>query len=277
MASSALEEPDAVGGPVGSEGVADDPAGGHGAPESAVVGLATVVPHHEPVSGRNLDGGREVALLDAAAGPDVAVLLAFAVAVDVPFPDGERVPGAGDDALDEVDGALVRVGLVAGRAAIVDGGARVRAALRVFGVDGRVEDRDLADVRFAEVHADAVDEHALADRERRFHRAARDAVGLDDERLDADREQHRDRDDRDELHDRAGRRFRAFALAAAAGLRWPRARFPAALLDRAARALLAGGPRGLSAGAFAGARAGAPRRGRAPLPGVRRRAVLGAP
>ncbi len=44
----------------------------------------------------------------------------------------------------------------------------------------RVEDGDLADVRFAEVRADAVDEHALADRERRLHRAARDPVGLDD-------------------------------------------------------------------------------------------------
>ena len=52
-----------------------------------------------------------------------------------------------------------------------------------------------------EVVADAVDEHALADRQRRLHRPARDPVGLDDERLDAEGERERQRDDQDELDD----------------------------------------------------------------------------
>ena len=51
--------------------------------------------------------------------------------------------------------------------------------------------------------ADPVDEHALADLERRHHRLARDAERLDEERLDAEREAERDGDDRDQLDQRA--------------------------------------------------------------------------
>ena len=50
-----------LGGPVGGEGAADDPLLGDGAPEPAVVGLATVVAHHEVVAGRNRDRLAEVA------------------------------------------------------------------------------------------------------------------------------------------------------------------------------------------------------------------------
>ena len=101
-------------------------------------------------------------------------------------------------------------GCRAGRAAQLDD-VRRRPALLLLGAFGRMEDRDLADVRFAEVRADAVDEHALADRQRRFHRAAGNPVGLDDQRLDPEREAERDGDDHDQLDDRAGRRFRLLA------------------------------------------------------------------
>src|SRR6202011_1489859 len=74
------EDADAIWGPVGCDGSSDDPSGGDGAPEPAVVGFATVVPHHEPVSGRNLDGRREVALGTGPARADVGVVLALAVA-----------------------------------------------------------------------------------------------------------------------------------------------------------------------------------------------------
>src|SRR5439155_5720058 len=97
-----LEDPDAVRGPVGGEGASDDPARGDRAPEAAVVGFATVVAHHEPVPGGNLDRGAEVALPGAAALPDVAVGLALAVADHVPFDDRDHIARSGHDPLDEV-------------------------------------------------------------------------------------------------------------------------------------------------------------------------------
>ena len=60
-AARPLEEADALGRPVGREGAADDPFARDRAPEAAVVGLATVVAHHEPVVGRDGDRGCEVA------------------------------------------------------------------------------------------------------------------------------------------------------------------------------------------------------------------------
>ena len=118
----ALEEADPVGRPVGEEGAADDPARGDWSPEAAVVGFATVVAHHEPVAGRNLDRRREVAhdadLLRA--GFDVGVALPFEgrlalrLAVDVAFADVDFVARAGDDPLDEVRArVLLGVRLVA--------------------------------------------------------------------------------------------------------------------------------------------------------------------
>jgi hypothetical protein len=68
-----------------------------------------------------------------------------------------------------------------------------------------VEDHDVADLRLAEALADAVDQHALADRQRRHHRLARDLVRLDQERLDAKRKSERHHHDHDELHQRAAR------------------------------------------------------------------------
>ena len=55
-----------------------------------------------------------------------------------------------------------------------------------LGAGGRVEDEDLADLRVAsEVDPEPVDEHALADGQRRLHRLRRDPVGLDQEGLDS--------------------------------------------------------------------------------------------
>src|SRR3954463_1488621 len=152
---SRSEEPDAAGRPVGCEGAADDGAAGNGAPESAVVGLATVVAHHEPVSGRNRDGrGHRASPVRVVVTRvrDVRVLLALAVADDVAVDDADDVAGAGDDALDEVHLRLARRRLVA-RGVLV---AALVAAGIGLGADGRVEDDDVADLRVAEAVADPV-------------------------------------------------------------------------------------------------------------------------
>src|SRR3954470_14337766 len=181
---SRSEEPDAAGRPVGCEGAADDGAAGNGAPESAVVGLATVVAHHEPVSGRNRDGrGHRASPVRVVVTRvrDVRVLLALAVADHVAVDDADDVSRSGDDALDEVHLRLARRGLVAGGVLV----AGPVAAAGGLGAGRRMEDDDVADLRIAEAMADAVDEHALADLERRHHGLARDPVRLDEERLDA--------------------------------------------------------------------------------------------
>jgi hypothetical protein len=59
--AAGLEDPDAVGGPVGGESSPDDPLCGHRAPEATVVGFAPVIAHHEPVTSGDLDWFREVA------------------------------------------------------------------------------------------------------------------------------------------------------------------------------------------------------------------------
>src|SRR4051812_4915533 len=200
--SRTLEETDPLRRPVGGEGAADDPLTGNGTPEPAVVGLPTVVAHHEPVVGRNRDLGREVAPRAALAGPREVVLLLLAVHVRMAVADVDPVARAGDDALDEV-----HVGLLVGRQ--VARGARLAVAVAArVGVRPRrrVEHDDLADVRVVEAVAQPVDEHALADLERRDHRLARDPVRLDQEGLDAEGEADRDDDDDDELDERAARR-----------------------------------------------------------------------
>src|SRR4051812_270328 len=134
---------------------------------------------------------------------DVRVLLALAVADDMAVDDADDVARARDDALDEVDLRLARRRPVA-RGVLV--AALVATGVRL-GAERRVEDDDVAALRIAEAVADPVHEHALADRERRDHRLARDAVRLDEERLDAERERERHGDDDDELDERAARRL----------------------------------------------------------------------
>ena len=102
------EEADPVGRPVGGEGATDDPLLGDGSPEPAVVGLPTVVAHHEPVPGGNRDRRREVA-------PAVAALRTgwmngsfWRLPLRTTWPSlmRDRVARAGDDALDEVHAGL---------------------------------------------------------------------------------------------------------------------------------------------------------------------------
>ena len=69
----------------------------------------------------------------------------------------------------------------------------------------KIEKIDVADLRIVEAVAQPVDEHPLADLERRQHRAGRDPIGLDEERLDAERQPERHHDDQDQLEKRAGR------------------------------------------------------------------------
>src|SRR3954468_4495226 len=126
VSATGLQDADALGRPVGGKGATDDPLARDGTPEAAVVGLATVVAHHEPVVGGNGDRPGEVAPRPALAGPREAVLLALAVDVRVPALDVQRVARAGDDALDEVD-----LGLLAGRAVAGLVGLLVGVAARV--------------------------------------------------------------------------------------------------------------------------------------------------
>src|SRR3954469_19008503 len=78
-----LEEADPLRRPVGREGLADDPLGWDRSPETAVVRGATIVAHHEVVPGWNLDLGREIASLAAAAGQRVGLFLRLAVEHDL--------------------------------------------------------------------------------------------------------------------------------------------------------------------------------------------------
>src|SRR4051795_6976361 len=204
-APDALEEADALGRPVGRERATDDPFARDRAPEAAVVGVATVVAHHEPVVRRDGDRGCEVASAAAAAlarAVDVPVALALAVAIDVATLDVDRVPRSGNHALDEVHAGLGAGGTVTGLALAAPAVA-ARVVVRAL---GRMEDDHVADARIGEAVADAIDEHALADLERRDHRLARDAVGLDEEGLDAKGQPECDRDYDDKLEERtAGR------------------------------------------------------------------------
>src|SRR5262249_45042153 len=67
----------------------------------------------------------------------------------------------------------------------------------------RMEDDDVADLRIPEVVDEPVDQDSLADVKRRLHRLGRDLVRLDDEGLDPERQPKSERDDDDELEERA--------------------------------------------------------------------------
>ena len=82
-------------------------------------------------------------------------------AKDVTFAYIKFVARAGDDPLDEVHPGF---GVFRFGARLARTPAHVRhGAQPLLGVARRMEDRDLPHVRIAEVHADAVHEHALAD------------------------------------------------------------------------------------------------------------------
>src|SRR5215210_9456531 len=157
--STGSEEADALGRPIGRERGADDPLLRDRPPEPAVVRRATIVAHHEVVTGRNRDLARVVAAVTPLTGPDERLLLALAVENHASVADLEAIAGAGDDALDEVDRRLV------GRRLQTDLPVRRRGAAHVvlLGPGGRVKDDDVPHVRVGEARADAVDEHPLAD------------------------------------------------------------------------------------------------------------------
>jgi hypothetical protein len=64
-----------------------------------------------------------------------------------------------------------------------------------------MEDDDVADVRIAEVVNDPVDQHPLADVERRLHRLGWDLKRLHRPGLDGEREADRAGDDEDQLEE----------------------------------------------------------------------------
>src|SRR5665213_3278099 len=113
------EDADSIRGPVGGNGLPDDPAGNR-SPIAAVVGVAAIVAHHEPVAGRDPDRRGEVALRAQAAGFDVGVLLLHEPtllgrpAEDVSFADVDFVSRTGNGALDEVFARLAGHRLRAG-------------------------------------------------------------------------------------------------------------------------------------------------------------------
>ena len=74
--------------------------------------------------------------------------------------------------------------------------------VRGGGSGRRLEHHDVAAVRVAEVVAELVDEHAVADLERRDHRRRRDVEGLEDERPHDERDQQRGDDQHHPLDDR---------------------------------------------------------------------------
>src|SRR5947209_2729415 len=75
--------------------LADDRGLRHRAPVAAVVRGAAIVAQQEPLAGRNLSRGGEVALLTAPAGRGEWLGLTRAVAHAVAVEDGDRVAGSG--------------------------------------------------------------------------------------------------------------------------------------------------------------------------------------
>src|SRR5437764_5169727 len=102
FAGKPLERPEAVRRPVAREGAADHPRDRDRSPEAAVVGLATVVAHHEHIAVRDDDRVGEVAVRPAAARRRVGIVLAPAVADRVPVDHRDAVAAHTHDALDEV-------------------------------------------------------------------------------------------------------------------------------------------------------------------------------
>src|SRR6186713_1814272 len=174
-------------GPVGREDLADQVAAGHGSPLSGVARLRAVVAHHEVVAGRDLHGPE----LLARAPVRLEVRLPQLLAVDEDVPEAllqahlDGVAGQPDEPLDE-------------RAA---GAALHPRSIR------RVEDDDLSAAGVAQVVDEPIREYAVGEArlaagcgtravERRLHRGGRNAVRVDDVRLD---EEH-DRDRADDRH-----------------------------------------------------------------------------
>src|SRR4029453_3202659 len=189
-----LAEGNPVRRPVGREDLADQVLPGNRPPDPRIAGLRSVVAHHEVVPFR--DPLRVVRVEVAAALRDVRLDQLLPVDVDLAVPLLPQLPRQADDPLYERPG----------RRALLGGARR------------GVEDHDVAALGIAEVVDEAVREHPVREArqaagagprtvETRLHRGRRDAVRVDDPRLD--REHDRDRaDDRDQPVEGHGPRVR---------------------------------------------------------------------
>src|SRR3954447_2664965 len=141
------------------------------------------------------------------AGVDEVLLSDLPVDDRVTVLDAHRVARARNDPLDEVDARLLRGRPVAGGPARAAGtGPRVAALAADAAAVGALrwmEDDDVTDLRVGEVVEKPVDQDPLADVQRGLHRLGGDLVRLDDEGLDPQREPESERDDDDELEERA--------------------------------------------------------------------------
>src|SRR6266536_1333598 len=186
--AGALERADAARGPVGEEGLPDDPLLRDRTPFAAIRALSTIVAHHKKVPRRNRDLASLVADVAALIRPDERLFLLLAVDEHAPTDHLQAVARYADHALDEVGVRALRRRPRAGFVCrLADPAAILVRAL------GGLEHDDVPPVRIAEVAAHPVDEHPLAHVESRLHRLARDPEGLDDEGLDPKRQPERDR------------------------------------------------------------------------------------
>src|SRR3954453_3156675 len=193
-----LERPDPLGRPVREERFSDDPFLGDGSPCPAIVAFPTVVAHHKKVVRRNRDLPRELADLAARIRPDVRLFELLPVDPDPAADHLQVVAWETHHALDEVRRRLLR----RGRGTRLIWRMRNAALIRVRSKRW-LEDHDVAAPGIREVHRDLVDEHALVHPQGGHHRCARDAVRLDDERLDRQGQTQGDYDDGHELYERA--------------------------------------------------------------------------
>lgn len=147
---------------------------------------------------RNLERRRKRALADGSAGPDEGLLLDLAVHDRVAVADGDGIPWKGHDSLDEID-----VRSLLGRAGTgltgFGAGHPAFALATAHRTRWRVKDHYVPAAGVLEPVVDAIHENALADRERRLHGGAGNPVGLDEKRLDQEREPESRGDDEHQL------------------------------------------------------------------------------
>src|SRR5262249_46366072 len=167
--------------PVDHQRLALDVRDGHGTPEARVVALVPVVTHHEDVVLRHRVGLEVVRVPGGPRPGRVRVVPRLAVDEHVAIAYLDGLALGGDDALDEVLGAILRPDED-------DDVARLRLA----------DPRQLPEryLRQRDLQAGSVDElvhqDVIADLERRQHGSRWNLEGLHDERADGQREQQRD-------------------------------------------------------------------------------------
>ena len=175
-------------GPDAHERAADDQAFVDRAEVPRVARVAAVVTHHEDLVVRDLRGRQVVGHCSRR---QIGLVERTPVDVHLAVLRRDRLAGEADDPLDQV---LDRVG---------------RLVLRPF------EHDDVASVDVVNLVRELVDQHAVTDAQRRFHRSRRDVEGLQQERLDEQGDEECSDDDAYPLEDRL--RVRAAALSSGSG------------------------------------------------------------